>query len=319
MRNSDVLFLNYSRYLREKYGETAYRVAVDAGFSCPNRGMDRSSPGCIYCDERGSRAVYLDSEKGKAGLFQELQRQVEGAMAFLKRRYDARVFLLYFQAFSNTFASPSRLRKIYDYTLSLGNFRELIVSTRPDCISKEISRLLSDYINAAREVWVELGLQSASNTTLERINRGHTVEEFFSAFSLLRSNGIKIAVHLIFGLPGESEKEILNTIRCVAALRPEGIKIHNLHVPKGTRLYSQYLAGELSIPGAERHLDYVVKALELLPPATVIMRLTCDTPDLRRAAPRFFLSKSVFYEKVKKELRRRNTWQGRLFNDNFSS
>jgi radical SAM protein (TIGR01212 family) len=320
MPNTRARYRSYSSYLRKKYDQTVYRVAVDAGFSCPNRGPDRSSPGCLYCDEHGARAPYQGpAETAQAGSEapspapgdgEDIRRQVEGGIAFLKRRYGAEVFLLYFQAFSGTFAPVDRLKEIYDFTLGLAHFRELIVSTRPDCVDLKRADLLASYKSPDFDVWTELGLQSAHDATLRRINRGHTVADFTRAWKLLKKRGVKLAVHLIFGLPGEGMKEILETMRFVAGLEPEGVKIHNLHIPTGSPLYPDYLRGELSAPCADRHLDTVCRALELLPPDTVVMRLTCDTPAERLACPRHFPAKAAFYEQVGRELAARNIRQG---------
>ena len=321
------LFLRYGRYLRDTYGETAYRVAVDAGFSCPNRGPDRSRRGCTYCDEYGSRAPYQERAwRGADGAGdpdarrrESIRLQVEGGLAFLRSRYGARIFLLYFQAFSGTYAPVETLRRTYDFALdlppSLGlpPFRELIVSTRPDCIDREKADLLAAYRSDTREVWVELGLQSAFDETLERINRGHTFGYFTAAFGLLRDRNVKLAVHLIFGLPGEGLEAVLETTRRVAALRPEGIKIHNLHIPRGTAMLEEYGLGEITVPSSRRHLEYVIRALELLPPDTVIMRVTCDTPKERLILPRRFWDKGRFYSELRGEMRRRGTYQGRLW------
>jgi radical SAM protein (TIGR01212 family) len=317
------LLNSYAAYLKDKYGATVYRVAVDAGFSCPNRGPDRRAPGCLYCDEHGARAPYLEgaeaapaaaAEAGSRGDWRRgLRLQVEGTLQFLRRRYGAELFLLYFQAFSNTYAPLPRLAEIYDFALSLAPFRELLVSTRPDCVQRGVAALLASYRRRDREVWVELGLQSASDRTLRRVNRGHTVQQFEAAYRALKDRGLKVAVHLIFGLPGEGLSEILSTVRYLAALRPDGVKIHNLHVPKGSPLFQEYLAGELAVPCDRRHLLYTVRALELLPPSTLLMRLTCDTPAERLAAPRHFLPKASFYELLRQELRARGSWQGKAF------
>jgi len=314
------LFRSYSGYLQARYGAPAYRVAVDAGFSCPNRGPDRRRPGCLYCDEHGARAPYLEALEalpcpgsGAPERLEAIRRQVERAVAFLERRYAARLFLLYLQAFSGTHAPVEELERLYDFALGCGEFRELIVSTRPDCIDSEKARLLAGYRRRGLEVWVELGLQSACDATLDRVRRGHSVADFARAYGLLRQAGVKIGVHLIFGLPGEGMEQILQTVRYVARLQPDGVKIHNLHVPVGSPLAAELLAGELATPCAPRHLDYVVRALELLPPRTVIMRLTCDTPRERLAAPRVFLPKAAFHQAVRHELERRDTRQGRLW------
>jgi len=316
-------FFSYSNYLNQKYGESVYRVSVDAGFSCPNRGQDRTSPGCLYCDEHGSRAPYLgpilESEPAvqesdaQTDWRQDLRNQIDQSRQFLLSRYGAQLYILYFQAFSGTYASVDRLRRIYDFALRCGRFQELVVSTRPDCIDQPKAELLASYRRGDFDVWVELGLQSANEQTLERINRGHTVGDFERAYRICRNLDLKLTVHLIFGLPGEGLREIRQTIDYVASLRPEGVKIHNLHIPKGCPLYAEYLRGELTVPSDRRHLEYVIQALELLSPETVIMRLTCDTPESLLAAPRHFAPKARFLSTLHRELEARDTWQGRLF------
>jgi radical SAM protein (TIGR01212 family) len=320
-------FRSYSSYLKERYGAPVHRVAVDGGFSCPNRGQDRTSPGCSYCDSWGSRAPYLsaslDTPEGltePGGKVNELgarkaalSRQISRADAFLKDRYGPGLRLLYFQAFCGTFAPEALLRELYDHALSLGDFRELIVSTRPDCIDAGVADLLAGYRRPDREVWVELGLQSAHDRTLERVRRGHTVAQFREAVELLRPRGLRIAAHLIFGLPGEALPDILDTVRYLAALGIDGIKIHNLHVPRGCTLAAEALAGELTVPCDRRHLLYATKSLELLPPAVVVMRLTCDTPRQRLLMPRRFMAKARFYQQLRETMERAGTWQGRLY------
>jgi len=300
-------FNSYSSYLKRTYGTKAYRVSVDGGFSCPNRGDNRGDPGCIYCDEYGARAVYLEGYPETM-----LEDQVHRGMAFLKKRYGAELFLLYLQAFSSTNAPPKKLKSIYDTCLRAGSFKELIVSTRPDCISPAVVDLLSSYNTNSFDVWVELGLQSARDETLKRIQRGHSRKDFEIAFQQLKQAGLKTAVHVIFGLPGEGMDDILATVDYLAALKPEGIKIHNLHIPFGTPIYEEYLQGELTVPCDIHHLEYTIAALERLPEEIVIMRLTCDTPKKRRAAPRIFWKKTQFYGTIKSEMHDRRTWQGRL-------
>jgi uncharacterized protein len=299
-------FHTYSYYLRTLYKEPAYRISVDAGFTCPHRSRDKNTNGCIYCGSPGSRAPYLGEED-------DIRRQIQGGIGFMKKRYNARLYLLYFQAFSNTNAPPERLKSIYDFALTCAPFKELIISTRPDCIDTEKAELISSYMERGLQVWVELGLQSACNSTLQRINRNHTTEDFLTAYSLLKKYGIKVAVHLIFGLPGEGMEEIMKTIAFIAPLQPDGVKIHNLHIVKSSPLYREYLAGEIITPTSLEHRNYVIQALEHLPQKTIIMRLTCDTPDDELASPLIFWKKSRFYDEVRKEMIRQNTWQGKKY------
>ncbi len=299
-------FKSYSKYLKNKYGGPIYRIGVDAGFSCPNRGKNRKNPGCTYCDEDGSRAPYIGGEI-------DIKKQVEGAITFLKKRYKAKQYILYFQAFSSTFAPVSKLKKIYDYGLSLAPFRELIVSTRPDCINEAKADLLFEYRRLGIDVWVELGLQSASDKTLKLINRGHTVDRFTEAYNILRQREIKIAIHLIFGLPGENEKNILDTVKFVSKLKPQGIKFHNLHIPVKTQIYKEFKRGEIPVLSDRRHIEYLIKAIELLPPETVIMRLTTDTVPSKLSSPKHFLNKATFYETIRKKMIALDTWQGKKY------
>jgi len=317
-------YLTYSRYLRQRHGCAVHRVAVDAGFTCPNRGDDRSRAGCAYCDPGGSRAPHLSrSQPGRllrcAGFEEQeldaasLERQVRDSISFYKRSHGEGAFILYFQPYSNTNAPVAVLRRVYDVGLGLADFRGLNVATRPDCVDEEKADLLASYQGRGLEVWAELGLQSANDETLRRIGRGHTVDQFVRAFWILRDRGIRIAVHLIFGLPGEGRAEIDRTISMVAGLSADGVKIHNLHVPRGTPLARDYLKGEVTAPCAPRHLEYVIRAIEALPPHTVIMRLTCDTPSDELSAPRGFWPKETFLQRLNEEMRRRGACQGRRY------
>lgn len=299
-------YFSYSQYLTEKYKAKTFRVSVDAGFSCPNRGKSRENHGCTYCDAHGARAVYLDRSA-------EIKEQIERGTVFLKRRYEAEVFLLYLQAFTGTYGSCNFLKETWDYCLSLEKFNELIVSTRPDCIDEEKGDLLSSYMCDDFDVWVELGLQSCHNRTLELINRGHSVEDFEKAFNILRAKGVKITVHLIFGLPGETEKDMMETVSYVVALKPEGIKFHNLHTVRGTALEEQFMAGNFSVPCLQRHLGYLAQAISLLPPDMIIMRLTCDTPEIKRLSPRHDLEKGEVFSLLDKELKMRKLYQGKYY------
>jgi uncharacterized protein len=301
-------YLTYARYLHARHGCVVYRVAVDAGFSCPNRPEGRSSRGCTYCAEEGGRAPYLSAASHSA-----VEEQVRESIAFLRSRYGAEAFILFFQAFSNTNAPVAVLRTIYDHGLALAPFRGLNVATRPDCLDAEKADLLASYRSRGLEVWAELGLQTSDDFTLRRVARGHTADDFLRAYRLLKDRGLKVAVHLIFGLPGEDRAEIVRTVEFVARLDPDGVKIHNLHIPRGTVLAEELAKGELTAPTAPRHLEYAIAAIERLPPGTVIMRLTCDTPEERLAAPRYFWPKGAFLDRLADTMRARGAYQGRLF------
>lgn len=242
-----------------------------------------------------------------------IRRQIEESIAFVRRRYSADAFILYLQPFSNTNAPVRELARIYDECLAAAPFLGLNVATRPDCIDQEKARLLASYRERGLEVWVEMGLQSANDRTLALIGRGHDAGQYLRAHATLKAAGVKVAVHLILGLPGESAPDMERTALFVAGLEPDGVKIHNLHIPTDSRLARDYLRGEVTAPGPERHMEYAIALLERLPARTVIMRLTSDTPAGRLAAPRGFWPKGLFADRLAQEMRRRAARQGRLF------
>lgn len=291
-------FYRYAQYLADRFGSKTYRLSVDAGFSCPVRDAGRP---CRYCFEDGSRAPYL-------GAHADLAEQISAGSAFLRRRYRAQQMLLYFQAYSSTHAPVDRLRAIYDRGLATETFAGLVVSTRPDCLDPAKADLLASYQSTDFEVWVELGLQSAHDATLRRVDRGHSVARFLDAYRLLKARGIRVGVHLMAGLPGEGEAEFLQTTRFVADLRPDGVKFHNLVVVERTPIFDELLAGAIAPFGLRRYVRYLARAIELLPPTTVVLRLGFDPPRGVRSVPSGG-SKQNLYAAVEAELERRDSKQ----------
>ncbi|WP_245540070.1 TIGR01212 family radical SAM protein [Sediminispirochaeta bajacaliforniensis] len=319
-------FYRYSSYLKDRYKEPVYRIGIDAGFGCPNRNPDGRG-GCYYCDEAGSRAAYQEANGPHSFLRSSsgpdpddpywqtwMKRQIDEGGTFLSNRYGVHSFILYVQAFSGTWAPVPRLKHIYDYLLSLASFRELIVGTRPDCVDEEVVKLLSSYASSLdMDVWLELGLQSYHDQTLRHIGRGHDTSAFERAYETARAGGLKCSVHLIFGLPGEDDAMMEESVCRLARLRPDGVKIHNLHIAEGTRFAQWWREGRLQVPDTTHHLRLVADALELLPETTVVQRVTCDTPKARLLAPVDFASKAHFYRLLDEELEKRNSYQGRRF------
>ena len=306
--------------LRLRHGDRVWRIGLDGGFSCPNRRAGRGSGGCSYCAPEAGRAVYLP--EGRPSIAQ----QVEAGVAFLRRRYGARLFSPYFQAFSSTFAAVPELRARYDEALRAtrenapDGLRGLVVSTRPDCIDEEKAVLLASYAESGLEIWVELGLQSSHDATLSRIRRGHDYACFLGALDTLRAasgatrgGGLRVAVHLILGLPGESRADMLETVSRIASLRLDGVKFHDLLVPRGSVLASEYLAGELSLVHPSRLPGLLADCLELLDPACEVIRLRSDAPSDEILAPRSRPDKADLYRAVEAELSSRGTRQGALF------
>lgn len=298
---------SYKDYLTNKYKATAYRVGVDGGFSCPNKSDGRTSSGCTYCDTWGSRSALLGEEDQSIGM------QVERSLKVLKKRYGATVFLLFFQAYSNTYSDVKTLKSRWDEGLSLGPFKELIVSTRPDCLDEDKVDLLASYIKDDFDVWVELGLQSSHQQTLDRIGRGHSVDDFCKSYKMLKKKGIKVAVHLIFGLPGENHEMMMSSVDFVSSLKPDGVKFHNLHIPSGSPMFQEYKRGELSFPSSKRHLVTLADAIERTPMETIILRISTDTPTLRHNLPGSFMNKTALMESLILLLKQRGTKQGDKF------
>ncbi|MGN1163583.1 MAG: TIGR01212 family radical SAM protein [Candidatus Ornithospirochaeta sp.] len=318
---------SYRDYLEKKYGTSLYRVGVDGGFSCPNRSPERKG-GCTFCDGTGSVAVYqrtsesafrhdssFDSGVSEEILlrFQSMENQIKKGLEFIKRRYGAELAALYFQSWTNTYDSVENLKLIYDRALSYYDFSEFIVSTRPDTVEDEKIDLLASYIRTGREVWVELGLQSASDKTLESINRGHTLAQYVDACRRLHGKGIKICTHVILGLPGEDRTDFLKTAEVLNKVGSEGVKIHNLHIPGGTRMAWDYLEGEVVSWSTERYLMEAEFFIRNLSPDIVVERLVCETPSHRLMAPRHFMDKSQFLNTLEGRMTLHGTKQGDLY------
>lgn len=295
-------YRTFSNYLKERFGERVYRVPIDAGFDCPNRDGTRAFGGCTFCDERGSGAPTI-----KGGL--RVKEQLLDGIKRIERRYGAHKFLAYFQAFSNTYAPEGVLRVLYDAGLDHPDVVGLCIGTRPDCVPDNVLDLLAEYAQRTF-VWLEMGLQSAFNETLDRINRAHSSEEFFDAAQRAKARGLNVATHLIFGLPGETPEMMLETVRMVAQSGIEGIKIHQLCIYKGTPMEDDFRAGRLQTLDEDVYVSLVADALEMLPPEMIVMRLVAEGTEDEIVAPKWSFEKSRIMDKIDAEMARRGTQQG---------
>ncbi|MFA6775035.1 MAG: TIGR01212 family radical SAM protein [Sphaerochaetaceae bacterium] len=326
-------FRSYGPWLEKTYGCRVYRIGVDGLFSCPNRNPDGSG-GCIYCDGTGSKAAYLrpegklshsdafDPRASEVILFHPLplseriasiRRQIARGNEFVRRRYKAEKVSLYFQAWTNTYGTVAELKALYDAALEVMPFCEFIVSTRPDQIDEAKADLLASYKGKVQRVWVELGLQSGNDRTLERINRGHTVERYLAAVRLLHKKGILVSTHVILGLPGEGFSDYAHTAAVVASAKSDAVKIHNLDVCGGTALYDQFLKGEIAVPSEARHLEATELFLRHIPANVLIQRFLCETPSHRLAAPRRFCDKNSFVIALRSLMETDKVVQGDLY------
>ncbi len=298
-------YRDFNTYLRERFGERVQRISLDAGLSCPNRDGTVSTGGCIFCDGRGAGTGALKENR------KTISQQIETAKEFIRKRYKAQKFLAYFQSFSNTYASVSRLKHLYDEALNHPDMVGLLVGTRPDCIDETILEMISAY-RKKYLVWMEYGLQSAHDQTLSTINRGHSVTCFERATRLTHDFGLKVCAHVILGLPGEDRAMMLDTARFLADLPVSGVKIHSLYVIHGTVLAERYKRGEFRALKRNEYADLVVDFLELLPPHVVIQRLTGDPGKSDLLAPDWTVHKTKNLTCIRDALERRDTWQGRL-------
>jgi radical SAM protein (TIGR01212 family) len=294
-----------SRYLRARFGARVYRVTIDAGFTCPNVDGTVAVGGCVYCD---NRSFSPNRRLPRTGVREQVRRGV----AALGRRYGADRFLAYFQAATNTYAPVEKLRRLYDDALDHPQVVGLAVGTRPDCVPDPVLDMLEWY---ARHTYVclELGLQTVHDRSLEWMNRGHDAGAFLDAVSRCQGRGFDLCAHVILGLPGESAADMLATADALAALPVQGVKIHNLHVVKGTPLEGMYRRGEVDLFGRDEYVRVVCDFLERLPPGMVIHRLSGDAPPDYLVAPAWCLDKPALLGAIDAELARRGGWQGRLW------
>ena len=290
-------------YLRNLFGCRVQKISVDAGLTCPNRDGAIASGGCIYCNIRGSGT-------GAHAMGLSVLQQLINGKKSLSKRYRAKKFIAYFQSFSNTYAPLSVLKSLYDEALSVEDIVGLSVGTRPDCVDEPILDLLQNYAQRCL-VWIEYGLQSASDKTLALINRGHDVQCFIDAVEKTKNRGIKICAHVILGLPHETRADMLNTAATIHNLGIDGIKLHLLYVVKGTRLETLYRGGEFRCLEQQEYVDLACDFLERISPAVIVQRLTGDPHPDELIAPAWSLEKTKTLELIRKTLEKRDSWQGK--------
>ncbi len=299
----DRRYTDYNSYLRQIFGCRVQKISIDAGFTCPNRDGRVGTGGCIYCNARGSGT-------GASANGLSIAEQIVRSQASMARRYKAEKFIAYFQSFSNTYASVSVLKRSYDEAVSIPGVVGLSIGTRPDCVDVPVLDLIESYANRCL-VWIEYGLQSMHDHTLKRINRGHDAACFEKAVALTRNRGIKICVHLILGLPGETREMMLETAETISRMGIDGVKLHLLYVVKGTALETLYRQGGYQCLEQREYVDIVCDVLERLPQEMIVQRLTGDPHPEELAAPLWSLQKSQTFSLIQETLAKRNTWQGK--------
>lgn len=302
--DSNKRYYTYDYYLRRIFGGKCAKIPIDAGFTCPNIDGSRGVGGCIYCSARGSGDFAQSSSMSVAEQYRITREK-------LSRKWSVDRCIPYFQAHTNTYSSVENLRRIYDGVWELDGAVALNIATRADCLGGGVAEYLAELAERI-PLTVELGLQTAHDSTAAIINRGHTFAEFVQGYNTLRkvSDKIGICVHVIFGLPGEDREMMLETVRRIAYLHPEQVKIHLLHVIADTEMARMYQSGEYTPLEKSEYVELVADALELLPPDTVIARLTGDGMADTLIAPEWSRKKVSVINDIDKLLYNRNTYQG---------
>jgi uncharacterized protein len=285
-----------------QHGERIHKIALDAGFTCPNRDGAKGRGGCTFCNN--------ESFSPNEGLKATIPQQLHEGKQVIARRTGARKYLAYFQAYSNTWDTLERLKSMYDQALSDPDVIGISVGTRPDCLGHGVLELLRNYQDAGKVVWLELGLQSAFDATLERVNRGHTADEYFDAAQAARALGLKVCTHLILGLPGETPTHWRSTHAQVLTAGTDGLKFHPLHVVQGSLLARDWRRGEFTALSLDDYSTAVADLLELTPPEIVIHRLTGTASLDVLLAPAWCNWKWKVINAIEQELRRRGSHQG---------
>ncbi|MBR1863049.1 MAG: TIGR01212 family radical SAM protein [Ruminococcus sp.] len=295
-------FHSYSYYLKKRFGRKVYKVPLNLDLGCPNRDGTKGVGGCAFCSAKAGGDFAGDPMKS-------LEEQFDGVRAVMAGKWPGGLCIPYFQAGSNTYGDTELLETVFERAMALDNAVGLSIATRADCIDKDKAEMLG---RLARRTFltVELGLQTVHDETAAAMNRCHTYRDFLKAYELLRAQGVDLCVHIINGLPGEDREMMLCTAETVGALDIFEMKIHLLHVLKGTALEKMYERGEFRTLEREEYIGIVCDQLELIPAEVVIGRLTGDGDRTELVAPMWSRDKRRVLNGIDMELARRGTWQG---------
>ena len=275
-----------SEELKRKYGTKVYRLSLTSGCTCPNRDGRAGYGGCTFCSEGGSGDF--------ASPFLSVPDQIQYAKTAVSGKISSRIpeserkYIAYFQSFTNTYGDPERLCALYEDALKRPEIVALSLGTRPDCLPGEILSVLRFLREKyGKEIWIELGLQTIHDRTARRINRGYCLPVFESSYRILKEQGFSVIIHIIYGLPGESREDMLDTVRYISGLdpHPDGVKLQLLHILKGTKMAEEYERDSFHILTLEEYTDLIVDSLRILPEDVVIHRMTGDGPKGLLIAP----------------------------------
>ena len=300
----DYYYNRFGNYLKQRFGEKVHKISIDAGFDCPNRESGREMTGCAWCENSS-----FNPNPREAG--RSVAEQAKLGVKLLKKRLGIRLFIAYFQAYSNTYASCEKLYELYKQALNTEGVIGLAIGTRPDCIDNEKLAMIAELSKETDFLQIEYGLQTANNQTLAKMNRGHTVEDYLNAMKTTGEHGIETCTHMITGLPDENEKDALKTLQTIIDCQSNGLKIHNLHIVKGSRLGKEYLTKPFHLPTEEEHIRLVCDLLEKTPLNINIQRLWgASATKEKHIAPDWCLDHNHVRFAIEKEFKKRGTRQG---------
>ena len=292
-----------SDYCKEKFGTKVYRLALSSGATCPNRDGKVGVGGCSFCSEKGAGEFAID--------VMDLDLQIERAKALIAKKFPNsintadRKYIAYFQSFSNTYGDTKRLIGLFERAINKDEVVALSIATRPDCFSEEMLNSL-ERLNKIKPVWIELGLQTINENTARAFNRGYTLDVFEKTYIELKERNFEVIVHMILGLPGENEEDMYATVKYLSKKNIDGIKIHGLHILKGTRLASEYEKHPFKIMSLEEYTRVLINCLKILPKNTVVHRMTGDGDKKILIEPQWSADKkrvlNYINKKIKEEL-----------------
>ncbi|MCF7821411.1 MAG: TIGR01212 family radical SAM protein [Mariprofundaceae bacterium] len=294
---------SFGDYLKQRFAVKVHKVTVNADFTCPNIDGTRGRGGCIYCNNVSFNPNTQRKEP-------DIDAQIEAGRQIVRKRTGAGKVLAYFQAYSNTYAPIEKLQSLYEQALQCPDVVGLVIGTRPDCVAGEVLDLLASYQQQGYEIWLEYGLQSAHDETLERINRGHSFAEYRDTVIATRKRGLKVCTHLILGLPGEDRGMMLETLARVREVGTDGIKLHPLHVVRHTMLAYKWRKGDIHLLAQPEYVSLVCDMLERMPASWVVHRLTGTASEDLLLAPEWCVRKWAVINAVYAEMNRRGCRQG---------
>ena len=288
-----------SDILKQQYGEKIFKICLTSGCTCPNRDGKISLGGCSFCSEGGSGE--FASAPG------DIDTQIEEAKERIRNKTSASRYIAYFQSFTNTYGDVETLEILYERVIRRKDIVILSIGTRPDCLGEDVLEMLRR-LNEIKPVWIELGLQTMHDETAQRVNRGYPLVVFEDALNRLKSLGIQVIVHVIFGLPGETKEDMLQTIRYLAALSPgpDGIKLQMLNILRGTELGRQYEENPFPLLSLEEYTDIAAESISILPEEMVIHRMTGDGPGNILIAPDWVRNKKKVLNTISRKLKEKN-------------